>query len=76
VSERWSIKSDDPLSACSDIHWEQTGGRDDWHWRSEASIQARCDATHFYVTAKLTAYNNDKIIFEQNYSDTIEREFI
>ncbi len=76
VSERWSIKPDDPLSASGDIQWEQTGGRDDWHWRTDASIQARCDATHFYITAKLTAYNNNEIIFEQDYSDTIKREFI
>lgn len=76
VSERWSIKPDDPLSACSDIHWEQTGGREDWQWRTDASLKVRCDTTHFYVTAKLTAYNNDDVIFEKNYSDSIEREFV
>jgi len=76
VSERWSIKPDDPLSACGDIHWEQTGGRDNWQWKTDASLQVKCDATNFYVTAKLSAYNNDEIIFEQNYSDTIKREFV
>jgi len=76
VSERWSIKPDDPLSACGDIHWEQTGGRDDWQWRTDASLQIRCDTTHFHVTAKLTAYNNDEVIFEQHNSDSIEREFV
>jgi len=76
ATERWSIKPEDPLSACGDIHWEQTGGRDDWHWRTDASLQITCDATHFYLQAKLTACNNDEVIFEQNYSDAIERKFV
>jgi len=76
VSERWSVQADDPLSASGDIHWEQTGGRDEWRWRTDASLQASCDDTYFYVTAKVTARNNGEIIFEQSYSDTIERKFI
>jgi len=75
ASERWSIKPDDPLSAKGDLHWEQTGGRGDWRWRTDANLQARCDATHFYVTATLKAYNNDELIFENSYSDTIERKY-
>ncbi len=76
ATERWSIKPDDPLSASGEIHWEQTGGRDDWHWRTDATVSASCDATHFYITAKLIACNNDEVIFERSYQDVIEREFV
>jgi len=75
VSERWSVKADDPLSACGDIHWEQSGGRGDWQWKTYTGLQARCDAKHIYVTASLTAHNNGEVVFYQSYSDTIERMF-
>jgi len=76
ASELWSIKSDDPLSARAELHWEQTGGRDDWHWRTDAHVNARCDATHFYITAKIVAYNNGDMLFEHDYEDSIARQFI
>lgn len=76
VGERWSIKANDPLSAKTAIIWEQTGGRNDWRWKTVIHFDTRCDEQHFYVTAKLSAFNNDELIFERSYSDTIQREFI
>jgi len=76
VSERWSIIADDPLSAKGGIQWQQTGGRDDWHWNTEVSVNIDCDSEFFYITADLIAYNNGESVFEKKYEDKIERKFI
>ena len=75
VTERWSIHPDNPLSAKGLIEWEQTGGREDWQWRTEACVQVHADVTHMHVNATLRAYNNDEVIFSQDYADKITREF-
>jgi len=76
VTERWSIKPDDPLSATGDMHWIQTGGRGDWLWKTDATVQLRCDADFFYATATLLVYNNGELIFERKYSETIKRDWV
>lgn len=76
VTEHWSIHPDDPLSAISNIHWEQTGGRDQWCWKTEIIMQTRCDDNYLYVDAQLSAYNDDQLIFDNRYSDKIERQFV
>lgn len=76
TKERWSIKPDDPLSARGDIHWQQTGGRDDWNWKTDSCVSISCDEAYFYLSASLKAYNNDELIFEQTYKDNIPRKFI
>ena len=73
VRETWTIKDDDPLSARAEIEWEQTGGRDDWHWKTQVRVNMHCDAEHFYTTATLTVYNDDTQIFDRKYEDRIKR---
>jgi len=34
------------------------------------------DKTHFFITANLKAYENDKLIFEKDYSDKIIRNLV
>ncbi len=76
VTERWSIHPDDPLSAKAELHWQQTGGRDDWHWRTDAHTTMHSDTDNFYVKARLTVVNNDEVILEREFQDTIPRVFV
>lgn len=76
ATERWSIKPDDPLSAQAQIHWQQTGGRDDWRWRSDAEVTMHSDESLFYVKARLTVRDNDEVIFDRTYEDKIDRNYV
>lgn len=74
--EVWSIHPDDPLSAAVVIEWEHTGGRADQLWSTGVTMSMTCDAEHFYVSGYLVAYEGDEIMFEEEYADTIAREFV
>lgn len=72
-NETYRIHPDDPLSATALIEWEQTGGRDDWRWRTTVAGRMVCDVTHYYVSAEVTAYENDMSVFNKTYVDKIAR---
>ncbi|MFK8082938.1 MAG: CocE/NonD family hydrolase [Granulosicoccus sp.] len=76
TSECWSIHPDDPLSAEVQISWEQTGGRDDWHWSTSVTMTMHCDANFFYLSGYLIAREGDDIVFEAEYADDIRREYV
>ncbi|MBT6532555.1 MAG: CocE/NonD family hydrolase [Marinovum sp.] len=72
--EWWSIHPDDPLSASGRIHWTCENSRDAWSVRTETYSSMISDAQHFYLTARLEAYENDHLIFEKDLSKKIKRE--
>ena len=72
-TEVYTIHPEDQLSAVAEIQWEQTGGRDDWRWRTEVSGRMHCDAEYFYVSAEVTAIENDKLVLTKSYDDKILR---
>jgi len=76
VAENWNIKADDPLSASGEIHWMQSGGRDEWHWKTEVTMNVSCDREFFYISATLDATENGQAFFSRNYKDKIKREFV
>ncbi len=76
MRECWSIHPDDPLSAEVTIDWQQNGGRDDWQWSTSVVVTQHCDATHFHISGYLRAMENDELVFEAEYVDSIRREFV
>lgn len=76
VTENWRINADDPLSAGGEIHWMQSGGRDEWHWKTDVNMTVSCDSEFFYITARLDATENGQAIFSRDFSDKIKREFV
>ena len=76
AKEHWRVHPDDPLSATAHITWQQKGGRDDWHWGSDVELKMHADQHNFYVTGKLLAYENGVKVFEREYDDVIERQFV
>lgn len=76
MTENWSVHPLDPLSARAHINWQQTGGRDDWHWQTDVEVSMHSDEHSFYLTAQLMVYNDGEVFFEQQFNDTIAREFV
>jgi putative CocE/NonD family hydrolase len=74
--EVWRIHPDDPLSAKGTCHWTEELERDDIILRTETRSQMWSDATHFHLTARLEAYENDKLIYERDVTEDIKRHFM
>jgi len=76
ATKDYSIHPDDPLSGVSAIEWEQVGGREGQMWRTHVTARMRCDSTHFFVTAKVSAFENDALVFERTYDDKVRRDLV
>lgn len=74
--EVWSIHPDNPLSAKGHCHWSDELERDGIHLRTETTCSMWSDATHFYLSAKLQAFENNELIYERDHEDTIERDHL
>lgn len=74
--ERWTINPDDPLSATGLCHWTEELERDGIKLRTETHSKMWSDATTFYLTARLEAYENGTLIYERDVEDGIPRHFM
>lgn len=74
--ERWEIQADDPLSARGETHWTEISGRDNWRIRTETFTSMHSDKHKFYLTGRIEAYENDNVVFERDFAETIDRNFI
>ncbi|MEQ6202466.1 CocE/NonD family hydrolase [Sulfitobacter sp. HNIBRBA2951] len=72
--ERWDIHPDDPLSARGSCDWEDTLERDDTRLRTRARCEMWSDATTFYLSAKVEAWENDTLVFTRDHEDAIARD--
>jgi hypothetical protein len=76
VGERWSIHPDDPISARCEIGWTQTLSRGAWSVRTETRSTMRSDATNFYFTGRIEAFEADRLVFERDFEEVIARDLI
>ncbi|MGB3245274.1 MAG: CocE/NonD family hydrolase [Sulfitobacter sp.] len=74
--ERWDIHPDDPLSARGTCHWSDEIERGEIRLRTETHSHMWSDATHFHLTARLEAYENDALIYERDVEDIIARHHL
>lgn len=74
--ERWDIHPDDPLSARGSAHWTEVVERDGLRLRTEATCSMRSDATHFHLTARIEAWENDKLTYARNHEKSLKRDFL
>ncbi len=74
--ERWDIHPDDPLSARGRCHWTDEIERGDTRLRTETHSEMWSDATHFYLIARLEAYENDVLIYARDVEDKVARDHI
>ena len=74
--ERWDIHPDDPLSARGECHWTDELERDDIRLRTETYSQMWSDEEHFYLSARIEAYENDALIHARDISEKIARDHL
>ncbi|TIP24539.1 MAG: CocE/NonD family hydrolase [Mesorhizobium sp.] len=74
--ETWTIHPDDPLSASGMTHWTQTLSRNGWSARTETSAEMRSDAQNFLVSARIVAYEGEKLVFERKFEEKIPRALL
>jgi hypothetical protein len=71
--EQWHIHPEDPLSAKGHCHWTDELERDGLRLRTEARCEMTSDATTFYLTASIEAFENDVRIYKREVTDQIPR---
>jgi hypothetical protein len=76
VRETWAIHPDDPLSATGATHWTQTLSRNEWSVRTETFADMRSDAQNFIVSARIEAYEGEKLVFERDFEQAIPRSLV
>jgi len=74
--ETWRIHPDDPLCASGTTHWTETSGRGDWQTRTETHARMWSDKTDFHLTARLEAFENEKLIYARDVEDKIKRNMV
>lgn len=72
---KWTIKRGDPLSAYNECIWELTIGRGDWQIKLDCFSSMKSDRQNFYLRNKIKAYENEKLVFQQDWLDTVSRYF-
>ncbi len=76
MSELWQVHPDDSLSARAVHTWEQRLSRGDWAVRTLAHTEMTASASHLRMTARLTAWHGDEIVFQRDYDESVERRFV
>ena len=75
MSERWEIGAE-PLSAKAVHVWDQHLWRGSWRVRTRAEAEMTATATHLRMTARLTAWEGDRVVFERDYDEEVARRFV
>ena len=74
--EHWTIHPDDPLSARGSCHWTDELERDGIRLRTETRCEMWSDETHFFLTARLEAFENDALVHDRDVTDSVPRDLI
>ncbi len=74
--ERWDIHPDDPLSARGECDWESKLEREDVSLHTRTQCSMRSDASNFYLTAKVEAWENGLLLYTREENDTIPRNHL
>lgn len=75
-ADRYFIRIGDPLSARTVCEHRIAVGRGAWQTHVDTWSEIRCDATHFIVTNRITAYEGDTVVMEKAFHERILRDHI
>ncbi len=74
--ETWAIVPDDPLSMTGNCHWTTEAKRQGWSVRTECRASMRATATDWLISARVTAFEDEKQVFEKSFDKRIPRDFM
>lgn len=74
----WEIDPKNPLSAKNKCDWVYEMGRkeDNWNIKFESETTLTSDSENFLLVNKIKAFENEKLISDRTFTDTIARNFI
>jgi hypothetical protein len=72
----FTIRENEPLSACVECEWELNVGRDDWQTKLKSYSKMTSDARSFYLINTITAYENAREIFNKTWRRKIKRDYV
>jgi predicted acyl esterase len=73
MREQWQIDDDDPASARCTIEWTRGMGRGDWQVKTHCIMTLRGDASQFFVTGELRAFEDETEVFVRSFNETVPR---
>jgi uncharacterized protein len=72
--ERFSIVSNDPLSARAEVDWDRFVERGAWSVRVVTSTTLTSDHDHFHMTAELDAFEGDVRVLSKDWNYSVKRQ--
>jgi putative CocE/NonD family hydrolase len=72
--ESYSIMPCDPMSARQECNWTEERSRGDWKVRTEAYCAMTASKTHWHVTGRLEAYEQDRLVFSRSWDSKVLRK--
>ena len=74
TTERFSIRDEDPLSACAEYTSEYGIGRGDWQTRTRGRLRVTSTRDDFVVAASLEAFEDNSSVFERDWNFRVPRD--
>ena len=74
--EDYSILPHDPLSARQSCHWSMETSRGDWKVRTETYSSMTASKTHWHITGRLEAYEDEQLVFSKDWDKKIKRKLL
>lgn len=72
--ENYHILPDDPLSARQECHWTEEHSRGDWCVRTETWSSMTATLTHWHVSGRLEAYENNQLVLQRHWDKKVPRK--
>ena len=66
----------DPLSARQECHWTEERQRGDWKVRTETYSTMTASKTHWHITGRLEAYENDALVWSRDWDKKVRRNLL
>jgi predicted acyl esterase len=73
-TDRWTIRSDDPLSAQARCHRTIKIDREGWRIRVETQSSLTCDADQFLLDNEVVAFEGDQEVFRKTFRTKVPRD--
>ena len=76
VLEHFSVGLDDPSDALGEITIDAALSRGDWRISSKTVTRLTSDRENFYIWARLQAWEGDSLAHEQEWRESVPRDFV
>ena len=73
VTQRFSIREDDPLSACHQAEWRFEFRRDGWRAEIVSESKMSSDAENFFLERRISAFEGGRRILERQCHEEVAR---